>query len=1141
MQSKTAPPTGLESLEPRLLFSAAGLVPVGAQPIGALTGNIVYIHAGHGFVANNTGGGAWTTQRGETFEMIEDLGNQDQMTFLADRLFDAGATVVPLRPVGHQPNEVVLDNDDTEVTFTGAWSNSSSSIYFGDAGDVPYRFATTSATETATARYRPNIPEDGYYPIYAWTRYGSDRAPDQLYRVTHAGGTTEVTVDHTRVGNGMVYLGTYYFEQGSDSYVDISNRSSTPGRVVIADMIRFGNGVGDIDRGGGVSGELREDEAALYWIQWQVDHSQGVATSEYRVSSSDSSANVSAPPRFAEYMNREQSGSLSDRVFVSYHSNGGGGSGRGTLALYNGNNSASSATPNQFLLADLLGSEVNDDLVSLNGTFEHNWFNRNSPTLDRSDIEFGEIHNGRINNEFDATIVETAFHDNPLDAELMRDPTVRDAIARATVQGLVRYFRAVDGNQTPLAFAPDAPAGVYAVNNGDGTASVHWSPPASSNALGDPATGYRIYTSRNGYGFDGGTYVPGGDTNSATLSGLALDGNPWFFQVAAVNAGGESPGSEVAATIVQSQIGQVLIINGFDRLDRTQNVRQDIFTSSVIDRVRPRFSNSRDYGVQVARAIADYSGTLAVDYASNEAVLAGGVSLADYDSAVWILGEESSGDDTFNAAEQSLAGAFIAGGGNLFVTGAEVGWDLDNLDNGRAFYNNTLAADYVADDAGTYAVTGAAGSIFAGLSFSFDDGTLFYDSDFPDAIAPATGATLALNYAGGTGGGAGVVRAGTGGAGSVVTFGFPFETITTAQDRAAVMGRVLDFFGFDQSRLTVNLVLDNDNAAPEYTETGSWSTSGSTGYNGGTYRFEDVGLNATATWAFNAPAAGTYEVQVQYRAGTNRATNARYVVSTAAGPQAVFIDQSQNNLTWVSLGTFSLAAGTNTITLDAQGSSGGSVVIADAVRVLAEIDLLSGDLNGDGFVGSADLDIVMQHWGETVTPGDRASGDATGDGMVGSADLQAVIDQWGQGIVPIEPTSNDSPVTPAPLGGTFGDAAQDSPGPTRPGAGTPASGNGSSSPSTRPGAPSSRPDRSVQTPATRPALPAPSPPAQTRRAAPNPPPRADALRLATLAGFTTRPTGIAAARFDLLDPGAAPGVTRTIDALLTAEPARTHD
>ena len=90
--------------------------------------------------------------------------------------------------------------------------------------------------------------------------------------------------------------------------------------------------------------------------------------------------------------------------------------------------------------------------------FEHNWYDRGTNvTLDRGDIEFGEINNTYINNEFDATIVEVAFHDNQLDAELMRDPKVRDAVARATYQGMVKYFRAVDGNTTSAVLLPAAP------------------------------------------------------------------------------------------------------------------------------------------------------------------------------------------------------------------------------------------------------------------------------------------------------------------------------------------------------------------------------------------------------------------------------------------------------------------------------------------------------------------------------------------------------------------------------------------------------------------------------------------------------------------------------------------------------------
>ena len=61
---------------------------------------------------------------------------------------------------------------------------------------------------------------------------------------------------------------------------------------------------------------------------------------------------------------------------------------------------------------------------------------------------------------------------------------------------------------------------------------------------------------------------------------------------------------------------------------------------------------------------------------------------------------------------------------------------------------------------------------------------------------------------------------------------------------------------------------------------------------------------------------------------------------------------------------------------------------------------LAGDLNGDGFVGGDDLDIVRSYWGQTATPGNRLHGDVSGDGFVGRDDLDMVRAQWGEGTPP---------------------------------------------------------------------------------------------------------------------------------------------
>src|ERR1700710_449122 len=72
-----------ETLEARLTLAAAGLVPVGSQPAGPLTGKIVFVSPGHGYQYD---AGAWRTGRGLNNGVVEDFGNQDQASLFADYL-----------------------------------------------------------------------------------------------------------------------------------------------------------------------------------------------------------------------------------------------------------------------------------------------------------------------------------------------------------------------------------------------------------------------------------------------------------------------------------------------------------------------------------------------------------------------------------------------------------------------------------------------------------------------------------------------------------------------------------------------------------------------------------------------------------------------------------------------------------------------------------------------------------------------------------------------------------------------------------------------------------------------------------------------------------------------------------------------
>lgn len=145
--------------------------------------------------------------------------------------------------------------------------------------------------------------------------------------------------------------------------------------------------------------------------------------------------------------------------------------------------------------------------------------------------------------------------------------------------------------------------------------------------------------------------------------------------------------------------------------------------------------------------------------ASNEAVGRGDVELATFSGVVWMLGDESSGDRTFDARERDLVSAYVATGGALVVSGSEVGFAAD-----PAWLSGTLGARYVADDAGTGRVE----------SWTFG---VIYEEDYPDVL---DGDELLWRYS--TGGGA-AVRSRS----NVIVVGFPLDSMPDADRRSALL------------------------------------------------------------------------------------------------------------------------------------------------------------------------------------------------------------------------------------------------------------------------------------------------------------------------------------------------------------------
>jgi hypothetical protein len=212
------------------------------------------------------------------------------------------------------------------------------------------------------------------------------------------------------------------------------------------------------------------------------------------------------------------------------------------------------------------------------------------------------------------------------------------------------------------------------------------------------------------------------------------------------------------------------------------------------------------------------------------------VALTNYAIVVWSAGQSLT--NTFRALERNAVTNFLNRGGHLFVSGADIAWDLDRASGpaaaDRTFLNSALHADLGADannNSGSYTVAPAGGSIFAGNgSAVFDNGTRgVYWVQKPDALIPSgTGAVAALSYTGGNGGTAAVQYDGSAGGGRVVYLAFPFETITSAPVRSEYMADVLRFFRKPPRFEAVTLLADRSPRLSLSGEPGAYTLDSST-------------------------------------------------------------------------------------------------------------------------------------------------------------------------------------------------------------------------------------------------------------------------------------------------------------------------
>ncbi|HEU4365600.1 MAG TPA: S8 family serine peptidase, partial [Candidatus Krumholzibacteria bacterium] len=188
--------------------------------------------------------------------------------------------------------------------------------------------------------------------------------------------------------------------------------------------------------------------------------------------------------------------------------------------------------------------------------------------------------------------------------------------------------------------------------------------------------------------------------------------------------------------------------------------------------------------------------------------------MSAFDAVVWLTGDDYS--TTLTAADQAELAAYLDGGGRLFMSGQDIGYDIRT----EAFYANYLHAAYVQDDVKLGAVFGnGASPVGTGFAFDIKGGTGANNQAYASEIDPMGGATTAFYYNAAVPegasvsatpvktseiGGNGITSSGTAGlsyegAYRLVYFAFGFEAIADAGGRTEVMDRVLDWLqGFPE-------------------------------------------------------------------------------------------------------------------------------------------------------------------------------------------------------------------------------------------------------------------------------------------------------------------------------------------------------
>lgn len=792
----------------------------------------------------------WEWQRARMFGTVEDLFTQSfVLPYLVPMLENAGANILIPRERDTQVHEIIIDNNRSspgseykESDGEKAWSNGEKAgfahlqaTYIN--GENPFMEGSYRQTVTlkrgkeSLIEWIPEVPESGNYAVYVSYHSLPNSTEEALYTIHHAGGETTIAVNQTMGGGTWVYLGNFKFtaQRQADERIVLTNQGNKAGKIITADAIKIGGGMGNIARNPQespypveteVSGYPRFTEAARYWLQWA-----GMPDSIYSKSafSNDYQDDIYARPQWVNYL-KEQVHIPIDMAFA-FHSDAGitpNDSIIGTLGIYMSKSNDGTYTNRKSReiardLADRIQTQILSDVRKV---YNPQWSRRGM--WNQSYIE------ARIP-DIPTMLLELLSHQNFADMRYGLDPRFRFLISRAIYKGMLRHI--CFQNKQEAIVQPLPPDHLYTEFVEADKVKIGWKAVRDSLEESATPTAYVLYHRKDSGGFDNGTLVKGEDIILPVEAGSIHS-----YKVAAVNKGGISFPSEIVS-VYRSPDGEkektALIVNGFDRIsgptsfenttdslagflynvDRGVPYLNDIaFIGDQFEFRRSASWSSNDdnghgdsYNNYAGQVIA--GNTFDYPFVHGEAIAGAGysfiscshTSLAEglikpdaYPIIDLILGKQR--QPVITPALQDILRNYLAQGGNLLASGTNLFSDSQFDGRDRTFTEEVLkgkpASGHASKEGIVQSCASPYGYINGRYTFRTRPNPKCYPIESVDGVLPADKlAHIILRYPENNIG-AGIVYEGKY---RTCSLGFPFEALQTPSERNQLMESILRF------------------------------------------------------------------------------------------------------------------------------------------------------------------------------------------------------------------------------------------------------------------------------------------------------------------------------------------------------------